>query len=87
MSRKRVLEVNRVFLMTVLFSIVGFNINGIILNFTDNYFITLITSQIILVLPTGIYLIKNKIKLSKLLEKMLTTSRMYLGCSQVKNWM
>lgn len=65
MNRNKVKEINQVFLMTVLFSVIASFINGIILAVTNNYLIILLTSQIILILPTIIYLTKNKIKLSK----------------------
>lgn len=61
MVRNKVLSINKVFLITVIFSILGSYINGFILTLTDNYFVILLTSQIILILPSVIYLIQNKV--------------------------
>ena len=64
MDKFKVFSINRVFLLTVIFSIIGSFINGYIFNYTDNYLIVLLTSQIILILPSLIYLLKNNVKLT-----------------------
>lgn len=61
----RVKPVNRVFLWTVVLSIVGGLINSKILNYTDDYAIIAIVSQVILVLPAVVYLIINKINIKQ----------------------
>ncbi len=61
----RVKSVNRVFLATVLISILGSYINSWILGYTDNYFIVLLMSQIILIIPSLIYLITQKVKVAQ----------------------
>lgn len=63
MGSKKIHAVNQVFLVTVIFSILGSYINGFISRYTDNYFVMLLTSQIILILPSAIYLIKDKRRL------------------------
>lgn len=65
MNRGKVLSVNLVFLITVIFSIFGAFLNSFISLFTDNYFILLLSSQIILIIPSLIYIIKNDLNLSK----------------------
>jgi len=57
--------INRVFLVTVLLSIVGSYINLWVLDYTDNYFAVLMISQVILVLPSAIYLISSKTSIGK----------------------
>lgn len=61
----RLKSVNLVFLTTVLISIVGSLLNTWIINYTDNYFIVLLLSQIILVIPTIAYLVINKLNVAK----------------------
>lgn len=58
MDRNRVKSVNNVFLITVLFSIIGSYINGFILTLTDNFIVILLSSQIILILPSLIYIVR-----------------------------
>ena len=47
MNRYRAIAINRVFLLTVLFSVLGSFINGYIIEYTGNYLLVLLTSQII----------------------------------------
>ncbi len=61
----RIKSVNRVFLITVLLSIVGSVINTWIFEFTGNYFLILLMSQIILVIPSLIYLITQKVNVAQ----------------------
>jgi membrane protease YdiL (CAAX protease family) len=61
----RVRTINFVFFATVLLSLVGHFINQWIYNYTDNYFIILLVSQIILVLPSAIYLALSKNSIGK----------------------
>lgn len=61
----RVRTINLVFFTTVLLSFVGNFINQWIFNYTDNYFIILLVSQIILVLPSAIYLALSKNSIGK----------------------
>ncbi|MBU5334676.1 CPBP family intramembrane metalloprotease [Anaerocolumna aminovalerica] len=61
----RVRTINFVFFATVLLSLVGNFINQWIFNYTDNYFIILLVSQIILVLPSAIYLALSKNSIGK----------------------
>ncbi|NLJ89545.1 MAG: CPBP family intramembrane metalloprotease [Clostridiales bacterium] len=63
MNRYRVIAINRVFLLTVLFSVLGSFINGYIIEYTGNYLLVLLTSQIILVLPSISYLLINRVRL------------------------
>ncbi len=63
MDRNKVLSINRVFLLTVVFSVLGSFINGYILMYTGNYSVVLLTSQIILILPSIIYLVMTRTKL------------------------
>ncbi|MGB8452261.1 MAG: type II CAAX endopeptidase family protein [Anaerocolumna sp.] len=60
----RVKSVNRVFLATVLISIVGSVINSWILEYSDNYFLILLMSQFILIIPSAIYLITQKVNVT-----------------------
>lgn len=57
--------INRVFFVTVLLSIAGSIINQWVLDYTNNYFLVLLISQIILVLPSAIYLIYSKTSIAK----------------------
>ncbi len=59
----RVKSVNRVFLWTVVLSIVGGFINSEILKYTNDYAIIAIISQVILILPAVVYFIMNKINI------------------------
>ncbi len=59
----RVKSVNRVFLATVLISILGSFINTWILAYMDNYFLVLLVSQIILIIPSLVYLITRKVNI------------------------
>jgi membrane protease YdiL (CAAX protease family) len=61
----RVKQVNRVFLWTVVLSIVGGFINSEILKYTNDFAIIAITSQVILILPAVIYIIVNKINVAQ----------------------
>lgn len=61
----RVKSVNRVFLATVLISIIGAFINSWILNYTDNDIVVLVLSQIILIIPSAVYLISQKLNVAK----------------------
>jgi membrane protease YdiL (CAAX protease family) len=61
----RVRTINFVFFATVLLSLVGHFISQWIFNYTDNYFIILLVSQIILVLPSAIYLALSKNSIGK----------------------
>ncbi len=61
----RVKSVNKVFLATVLISILGSFINSWILTYTDNYFFVLLMSQIILVIPSLLYLIIHRLNIAK----------------------
>lgn len=65
MNRNRTLSINRVFLFTIIFSFFGSYINGWIFELTENYLLILLTSQTMLVIPSVIYLIKNKINLAE----------------------
>lgn len=58
-------SVNRVFLATVMISILGSFINGFVYDFTHNYASIMIISQVIIALPSAIYLIVNKINIFK----------------------
>ncbi|MDF2473384.1 MAG: Abortive infection protein [Anaerocolumna sp.] len=60
----KIASVNRLFLITVLISIIGSFINGYISSYTDNYFILLLISQIMLVAPSLIYFIKDRINIA-----------------------
>jgi hypothetical protein len=57
----RVKSVNRVFLITVFASLIGSIINGWIEGTTGNIFLVLLVSQVILVLPSMIYLVSQRI--------------------------
>ncbi|WFR57823.1 CPBP family intramembrane metalloprotease [Anaerocolumna sp. AGMB13025] len=57
----RVKSVNRVFLATVLLSIAGSFINTWIMGYTDNYFIVLLISQLILIIPSAVYLMSQQV--------------------------
>ncbi len=61
----RVKSVNRVFLATVLISIMGSFINTWILQYSDNYFWVLLMSQIILIVPSLVYLIIQKVNVAQ----------------------
>ncbi len=61
----RIKSVNRVFLATVFISLLGMYINGWVSGYTDNYFVILLISQILLVIPSVAYLIYNKINIAK----------------------
>lgn len=61
----RVKQVNRVFLWTVILSIVGGFINSGIFRYTNDYALIAITSQLILILPAVIYIIVNKINITQ----------------------
>lgn len=57
--------INIVFFVTVLLSIIGTLINQWVLGYTSNYFVVLLISQIILVLPSAIYLALSKTSIAK----------------------
>lgn len=57
----RIKSVNRVFLATVLISLLGNVINDLVSNFTDNYIVLLLISQIILIVPSLVYLSAHRI--------------------------
>lgn len=61
----KIASVNRVFLITVLLSIIGSFINGYISSYTDNYFILLLISQIVLVTPSLIYFMINRLNIAE----------------------
>lgn len=65
MNRYKVLTINRIFLLTVLFSVLGSFINGYIIMYTGNYLLVLLISQVILLLPSLIYLIISKSKVKE----------------------
>jgi uncharacterized protein len=61
----RVKQVNKVFLATVLLSILGsFIIDSWVSKLTDNYFIILLLSQLILIVPSVIYLVASKVNIA-----------------------
>lgn len=57
----RVRSVNLVFLATVFMSIAGSLVMPWVFEFTNNYFIILLLSQIVLVIPSAVYLITQKV--------------------------
>lgn len=61
----RVKSVNLVFLATVLMSIAGSLVMPWVVEYTDNYFIVLLLSQIVLVIPSAIYLIARKVNVAQ----------------------
>lgn len=61
----RIKSVNRVFLVTVIISILGQFLNDFVSRFTDNYLILLLISQLILVIPSLAYLIIHKVNVGK----------------------
>ncbi len=61
----RVKSVNLVFLATVLMSIAGSLVMPWVVEYTDNYFIVLLLSQIVLVIPSAVYLITQKVNLAQ----------------------
>ncbi len=65
MDRSRVLSVNRVFLITVIFSIIGSYWNAYLYMNTDSYMLIMLSSQLILILPSLIYIGKGKLNLRK----------------------
>lgn len=67
MKRDRVYIINRIFLATVILSILGSFANGWISNFTDNYFVFLLISQVILILPSLFFILTEKVKLADVL--------------------
>lgn len=58
-------SVNRVFLATVIISVLGSFINGYVYRLTHNYAYIMILSQLLIVLPSAIYLITKKINIIK----------------------
>ncbi|SHL61260.1 hypothetical protein SAMN02745136_05315 [Anaerocolumna jejuensis DSM 15929] len=56
----QVKSVNRVFLATVLVTIAAIFINPLVYHASDNYLYILIISQLILIIPSGIYLFRQK---------------------------
>jgi membrane protease YdiL (CAAX protease family) len=65
MLMNRVAAVNRVFLVTVIVSIVGSYINGYVSLYTNNYFVLLLLSQIVLITPSIIYFIIYRINVAE----------------------
>lgn len=65
MHRKRINEINLVFLTTIIFALFGQGINSIIFIYTDNYLLTLLSSQLILILPSIVYIIKYKLNIKE----------------------
>jgi membrane protease YdiL (CAAX protease family) len=61
----RVKSVNRVFLATVLVSLLGAVFNNWVGMFTDNYLVLLLISQIILVIPSVVYLLIYKLNVGR----------------------
>ena len=75
----RIKSVNRVFLITVLLSIAGSVINTWIYRNSGNYFLVLLMSQIILVIPSVIYLIIQRVNVAKAIRfKKLRVSNIIL---------
>lgn len=61
----RVKQVNKVFLTTVLLSILGsYIIDAFVTKLTDNYFIILLFSQLVLIVPSVIYLVASKVNIA-----------------------
>lgn len=56
----QVKSVNRVFLATVLITFAGIFVNPFVYHFTDNYLYTLIIAQLLLIVPSVVYLIRQK---------------------------
>lgn len=56
----QVKSVNRVFLATVLITFAGIFVNPFVYHFTDNYLYTLIISQLLLIVPSVVYLVRQK---------------------------
>lgn len=65
MHRKRIKEINIVFFMTIIFALFGQELNSIIFIYTDNYLLTLLSSQLILILPSIVYIIKYKLNIKE----------------------
>lgn len=65
MNKNKIKTVNIVFLFTVIFALLGQEINSIIMMLTNNNLIILLSSQIILILPSIIYIIKYKLNISE----------------------
>lgn len=65
MYKNRIKTINIVFLLTIIFALLGQEINSTIMEYTDNYLIILLSSQIILILPSIIYMIKCKLNISE----------------------
>lgn len=65
MHRKRIKEINIVFFMTIIFALFGQGINSIVLIYTGNYLLTLLSSQLILILPSIVYIIKYKLNIKE----------------------
>lgn len=61
----RVKSVNRVFLATVIISILGSYLSGWVMEHTDNYAVILLISQIVLIIPTVVYLLIYKLNVAK----------------------
>ncbi|MFU0826040.1 MAG: CPBP family intramembrane metalloprotease [Lachnoclostridium sp.] len=61
----RIKSVNLVFLATVLMSVGGSFVISFLTNYTDNYFIVLLLSQIFLVIPSAVYLITQNVNLAQ----------------------
>ncbi len=65
MHRKRIKEINIVFLMTIIFSLFGQELNSIIYIYSADYLLTLLSSQLLLILPSIVYIIKYKLNIQE----------------------
>ena len=64
----RVKSVNKVFLATVLISLLGSYINNWIMEYTNEYFVLILVSQLLLVIPSIAYLTINRLNVVKVIR-------------------
>lgn len=65
MCKNRIKAINIVFLLTIIFALIGQGFSLIILGHTGNYLIILLLSQVVLILPSIIYMIRYKLNISE----------------------